>query len=203
MATRTDAENSNPGFVRISSLKLRHLALDWAVAKAKGMEAANASDLAEFKRFGFHPSSNRDTGGALIEEYGIGTVKIAKTDRDGQGFSRHWVAKPGDTWEAVIGLYSLGYQSDVGFSPAAEGEQIFTAEGATPLEAGLRCFVASELGPVVDVPAAINFSQEDRDDLVASALKPVLELLFSTADPSAPDIQPDPDNSPSADVHRP
>jgi hypothetical protein len=60
MATNNSGSGSQD-FTSVSAYQLRRFALDWAVAKAKGLEAAKATDLAEFKRFGFHPSRKLGT----------------------------------------------------------------------------------------------------------------------------------------------
>lgn len=108
--------------------------LDWAVAKALGLDVAlithaNGTQPVipagnSFNYAGY--SSLWDQGGPIIE-------------REEIGIKRRAPSMPGEGWEAMgsITARGAGYRWSV---------------GPTPLIAAMRCFVASKLGDEVGIP---------------------------------------------------
>ena len=113
--------------------ELTGAALDWAVAKAEGklndVEICAGSILYGRITSGFvyhRRSANWAQGGPIIE-------------KEGMDLNPHGVdSSSGRThWRAAIQWLD---------------ESDFEAIGATPLEAAMRCYVASKLGDTVDIP---------------------------------------------------
>ncbi len=101
-------------------------ALDWAVAKCEGVVNGDDLDVGFIAERGYTPSTNWAQGGAIIEREWIDVVKPVN--------SVCWVA-------------TMHYQND-------DSERIQTSEeqGATPLVAAMRCYVASKLGDEIELP---------------------------------------------------
>jgi hypothetical protein len=113
--------------------ELKGIALDWAVAKAKGVTLYPSKqgkwmlkNYGEFNhRHGtpwWSPSSNWAQGGAIIEREGIAVWQFDDV-----------------TWRAM--------GKDTVPDPL---------EGATPLIAAMRCYVASKLGDEVQIPEELT-----------------------------------------------
>ena len=128
--------------MKINTGGLSGAALDWAVIVAEHgkHDANNPRHVEHFKNIrGGHPlhqqahySTNWAQGGPIIEREGIATREIPPVSGDnGYIFTRRWIAEmfrfPGGPRRAV-------------------------AYGTTPLVAAMRCYVASKLGGVVDIP---------------------------------------------------
>lgn len=118
--------------MKIETNKLTKSALDWAVAKARGIDFAWRWDIEKFycrdsKEFcfieGYSPSTNQDQGGKIIDEDLIDTWV--------SGASR-WSARLCDP----LTLVSAG--------------QIYT--GPTRLIAAMRCRVGCALGSEIEIP---------------------------------------------------
>lgn len=110
-------------------------ALDWAVAKCEGRDARPGRWRGKFSSNGgvWKPSENWAQGGPIIER-----ERIA-------------ICEPGfmlsGEWEAFIApMLDYRNQDIVGK---------FEGAGLTPLIAAMRCYVASKLGPDVDVPESL------------------------------------------------
>lgn len=108
----------------VKASNLTGAALDWAVAKCEG-------NLITFDRYGPSGqwemySTNWAQGGPIIDRNEIGIRRNAPCSH-----GREWEASPSVTAKGAGGRY--GY-------------------GPTPLIAAMRCYVASKLGDIVDVP---------------------------------------------------
>ena len=124
--------------------ELNGAALDWAVAKCEFPElvweetiglSAHARDLIvipdrKAPDCYWQPSTNWAQGGKIIEREEIGVTKPVG--------SSVWVS-------------TMQYQND-------DYDLIYQAEeqGATPLEAAMRCYVASKLGDEVQLPEGLK-----------------------------------------------
>ena len=127
--------------MKVKTSELTDIALDWAVSRAKGIDAelnygecvywdhernSNGKVIcANSVRVVWNPSTNWAQGGPIIEREGIST-RFAPADARG-------------VWYAVLGKNRF-------LSPDFEGS------GPTPLIAAMRCYVASKLGDDVAVP---------------------------------------------------
>ncbi len=128
-------------------------ALDWAVAKSFGWvdypsdsieqgaywhtEASKAPFGARFPKDEWKPSSNWSQGGQIIESKGI--TLLARTE---------FATGTPDYW-ATMDRYDGG-----------NDEERMGADGATPLLAAMRCFVASELGYKIEIPDGVEVNPE-------------------------------------------
>lgn len=116
-------------FVEAKVQELSGAALDWAVAKAEGVEislaGAHPHAVVEGRLVGnYAPSTDWSQGGPLLEKYHV---------------DLHYPhGLPGRGWWAQAGTHSQ--------------ETPIAAIDATPLIAACRAIVASVLGPVVSVP---------------------------------------------------
>lgn len=103
--------------------ELTGAALDWAVAKCEKPDwLGNQAEVYVLKA-GFHPSTNWEQGGAIIER-----ERISVTPR-------------GNYWNAL-------YHDNIFEDDGSEHSQ----EALTPLIAAMRCYVESKLGDEIDVP---------------------------------------------------
>jgi hypothetical protein len=114
--------------MKIKTSELQGAALDWAVEYALLSHVANAEmrySVASMRQrtTGVGYSTNWAIGGPLIEREEINLI----------------CPKGGDFWDA----------RESGLTAALEGKYY---KGKTPLEAAMRCYVASELGNEVDIP---------------------------------------------------
>ena len=131
--------------MKIKTQDLTGEALDWAVAKAKGIdvvisqmakrvefdsyvyaEYCNSYNAGQFHQF--NPSHNWAQGGPIIEREGIYINCLRQPD-----YYRSAV------WEAW---------------PYASTK--FIQQGPTPLVAAMRCYVASKLGEELDIPEELK-----------------------------------------------
>ena len=113
--------------VAIQTQDLIGAALDWAVAECEGYDTAFASAgdviiLREGVTDYFDPHRNWGWGGQIIERENISV-----------GYQGHLGVPLDSLWYATNRVDACGF-------------------GQTPLIAVLRCFVASKLGPTVEVP---------------------------------------------------
>ena len=115
-------------------------ALDWAVAKCEGYVIEwddvfedywlEHGDVRHTRLGNYSPSTSWEQAGPLIEReciatYASGACSVSPKNPD------YWVAEILDTSE------------------------ILTQYGPTPLIAAMRCYIASKLGDIVDVPDEI------------------------------------------------
>ena len=124
--------------------ELTGAALDWAVAKAEGMHVWRTrggwftfdsdayseyrNDYNDDKLQSFRPSTNWAQGGWIIQREKIGVWWATHfIDDEGVEYGNHWYAEDMD-----------GH----------------VQAGTTPLEAAMRCYVASKLGDEVHILAA-------------------------------------------------
>lgn len=122
----------------ILTSELSDAALDWAVAKARGMLAKpwlwggeDNAGVTEYYKF----STNWAQGGPIIVR------EISKIFRN-----------VGGTWSAMI-LKDVPLTHDErGTSLALSRRAQWNGAGPTPLIAAMRCYVASKLGDQVDIP---------------------------------------------------
>lgn len=123
--------------MKMQTSELQGAALDWVVAKCEGWQPVytNGSLYPVFQkrravewRFRREYSTEWSEGGPIIEREGI-TVRCI--GRDINGF----------IWDAAV-------------SETHGGDE--EMEGPTPLIAAMRCYVASKLGPEVDVPEELK-----------------------------------------------
>ena len=113
---------------QIKVSELSGVALDWCVAKCEGTESLNSS-FTPGRGFcirggdRYAPSTDWAQGGPIIERERIHTM----------------CPETGDFWDA----------RKAGLSSALEKRYF---RGPTPLIAAMRCYVASKMGDVVEVP---------------------------------------------------
>ena len=110
--------------------ELTGAALDWAVAKCVGLVNGDGLDVDFILEMGYRPSTDWAQGGEIIEREKIGVWWATHyVDDEGQESGNHWYAE------------------------TAEG---LVRDGATPLIAAMRCYVASKLGDDVEIPEELN-----------------------------------------------
>ena len=123
--------------------ELTGAALDWAVAKCEGKEAARVQGLGGavrlFKTVGYdptpwQPSTDWAQGGPIIEREEINLLK--RDDNPWHGYA-----------------YRFGKHKKM---RGQRGCEIFRATGPTPLIAAMRCYVASKLGDEVEIPTELT-----------------------------------------------
>lgn len=109
--------------------ELEGAVLDWAVAKCEGVINGDDLDIGFVLEGGYTPSTDWAQGGAIIERE---CISIEYMGGAGDGGLDVWVAT------------------------RVEGPAFAEEQGDTPLEASMRCFVASQLGDRVDTPIRLN-----------------------------------------------
>ena len=128
--------------MKIKTAELTGAALDWAVAKCKGITIIDKRGgvwvpMPKEPHFNeeYSPSTNWSQGGPIIER------EISKVFRN-----------VGGTWSAMI-------LKDVPLTPDERGTSLalsrrgqWNGAGSAPLIAAMRCYVASKLGDEVEVP---------------------------------------------------
>lgn len=144
---------------KIGVNQLTGLALDWAVAKACGYDNWDGEDpdFSVFLSFegeyccvrleDLNSSENWDIGGSIIERERI-TI-LCSEGRYDPSEGRHgviWVADIGEIRSEEV----YGSQGDYWGRVFEIDENCIS--GSTPLEAAMRCFVASKFGSSVEVP---------------------------------------------------
>jgi hypothetical protein len=109
--------------------ELSGIALDWAVAKAGG--TTNIDFVWELTKGKFNPSTDWARGGVIIERERIGVWFCdAAVDESGNALREmYWYAED------------------------QSGDHVRVGE--TPLEAAMRCYVASKLGNEVEIPEGL------------------------------------------------
>jgi len=123
--------------MKIQTQDLTGAALDWAVAKCEEVVNGDDLDVGFILEGGYSPSTNWAQAGPIIER-----EKITIT---GEGFP-WWECQKG--WYAHIGdLYTWG---------DALLLRHWRQPGDTPLEAAMRCYVASKLGREVEIPEELT-----------------------------------------------
>lgn len=146
--------------MKVKTNELTKAALDWAIAQASG-------HAVYFKRhkilgyriyfqangFRFNPSEDWVAGGEIIEREDISVIRLEnKSVPNEKGL---WQGVYENQWAAVINMkHSVqtvyGHRGDdFGESYAVDASAII---GGTPLEAAMRCYVASKLGDTVEIP---------------------------------------------------
>lgn len=118
--------------MKVKTSKLTDHALDWAVARAEGMEAfqIKANGPVHLRRMvgcsptAFRPSTNWAQGGPIIER------------------EKMWVSWVESNYKHIDGCWSAYVRSRICYGP-------------TPLIAAMRSFVASKLGDEVEVPGEL------------------------------------------------
>ena len=117
--------------------ELSGAALDWAVAKAEGDELTCKS--IQYPEYAKHypkvsPSTNWALGGPIIEREQIAIWPESHDGVIGTENSKQWLAT----------MYYNG------------GEQYTSEPSPSPLEAAMRCYVASKLGDEVQLPEELK-----------------------------------------------
>lgn len=131
--------------MKIRTSDLIGAALDWAVAKYEGNHITFAPDGLPSGQWEMY-SSNWSLAGPIIEREGIATREIPPVSGDnGCIVTRRWIAE----------MFRI-----------PGGPRRSVAYGTTPLVAAMRCYVASKLGEVVEIPE--EFAQGDHHDQEAS-----------------------------------
>ncbi len=156
--------------MRLDTHTLSGRALDWAVAYCVCLKASDgkpvlARDLANtaIANDGAHFSGMDSFAGPLIDKAGISTRKDPKSglwyamgmDDSGSGETVRWSEF---TFRNGIRYGTMAHE-------IARRRQRFV--GNTRLEAAMRCFVASELGGIVDVPPKVGKVAKVSADLVS------------------------------------
>lgn len=108
--------------MKVRTSELTGAALDWAVAKCEGNHITFSPDGLPSGQWEMY-SSNWSVAGPIIEREGIG-----------------------------LDYYPDGGHPQGGVWDALTNEGTVGALGPTPLIAAMRCYVASKLGGVVEVP---------------------------------------------------
>ena len=112
--------------MKIKTSELQGAALDWAVAKCEGIEFTY-EDHPRHEMVNMHYSTDWSQGGPIIEREGI--------NLEHNPSRCHWIAS----------------------IPAPEHHNgVVEVTGSIPLIAAMRCYVASKLGPEVDVPEELK-----------------------------------------------
>ena len=115
--------------------ELQGAALDWAVAKCegKGIEFDDPKDpwltldgIAYQPLHSYTPSTDWAQGGPIVERWEI-------------GLKRNSPCSDGRQWEASPSITAKGAGGKWGYGP-------------TPLIAAMRCYVASKLGYLIEIP---------------------------------------------------
>jgi hypothetical protein len=114
--------------MKIKTETLTGAALDWAVAKSRGMVQGQIALDGVMSGY-YTPSTNWSQGGPIIERE---SIALRPHEHDVQKWSA----------EQPLSRTSLRLSS---FST-----------GATPLIAAMRCYVASKLGPEIDIPEELR-----------------------------------------------
>lgn len=146
--------------MKIKTSELTGVALDWAVAKCEG-EAVKfcdgrwwAEDKLARQRIEWLPSTSWEQSGPIIERESITIIRCDddyKTDKEGYCTNKRipvWAAEHG-------GGHSSGESYNGYGEPGEYVYEISEADckyGPTPLIAAMRCYVASKLGKVVEIP---------------------------------------------------
>lgn len=153
--------NSNATMTRIAVKDLTGAALDWAVAKAEGLEDVRAYGPAQLTIKGpriwiggkrpFDPSTNWSDGGPIIEREAISVIRSDdEWGKDEKGFCNNGRIP---VWCAESGQQS--YTESTNHDQHDPMYQFYTDSmiyGPTPLIAAMRCYVASKLGDEIEIP---------------------------------------------------
>lgn len=144
--------------VVVLTSKLAGLALDWAVAKCEGDLDLNTlgsgyNGIGIFYE-AYTPSANWEQGGAILDRNGISTIRVDDDfGVDSDGFCNN-VRIP--VWCATGGHHQLTrsteHQSHEAMFQICETD---VAYGPTLLIAGMRCYVASKMGPEIQIPMSL------------------------------------------------
>lgn len=127
--------------MQIKTNELQGAALDWAVAKANGNENGYRYCVSPYfywpsgNAATYAPSWDWEQGGPIIER------SISKVFRN-----------VGGSWSAMILIDVPLTPEERGTSLALSRRAQFNGAGPTPLIAAMRCYVASKLGDIVEVP---------------------------------------------------
>ena len=120
--------------MKIKVSEASSVALDWLVAKCEGINTVRSypgwAYIPKGKRsyYKWTPTTNWKQGGPIIE-------------REAHNLFKH---NGGTEWCCAVNVPRQGYVA------------IITADGATPLIAAMRCYVASKLGDEVEVPDGLR-----------------------------------------------
>ena len=143
--------------------ELTGFALDWAVAKCEGATefwfdtiatywvTLHGRDRALSKGWAqsFTPSTDWSQGGPVIEQEGITTAFCSGDLGEPRTY---WIAtNEQQSWDYGYGPY---HEQDEDRSLCISKPNV--TKGPTPLIAAMRCYVASKLGPEVDVPEELK-----------------------------------------------
>ncbi|MCY1197873.1 hypothetical protein D9M72_92410 [compost metagenome] len=130
---------------KIKVAEISRGALNWAVAMAEGYQSqAAVTDYGDLQEEVFFQYPVRDSRDEVI--FGRGDRYTPSTNWMHGGpiieRERVWIAECSSAWSA---------------KPALNFDKMERPEtwGSTPLEAAMRCYVASKLGDEVDVPEAL------------------------------------------------
>lgn len=115
--------------MKIKTIKLSGIALDWAVAKCEGL----LDQWGVCAPVGFKPSTDWSQGGPIIER------QINKIWKNLNGTY-------GAQIKYRVPYYSKTYDADIG------ADAFLNKHGPTPLVAAMRCYVAHKLGDEVEIP---------------------------------------------------
>lgn len=124
--------------MKIKTKDLTGAALDWAVARAKGIPAEElyvqnwgSAGKSIYRR-------NRDEDGNLDGSYTTGPDLL---------FSHKWEAGGQIIEREGISIYRMTSDWSAAYNPSGAAQ-----DGPTPLIAAMRCLVAAKLGDEVEVP---------------------------------------------------
>jgi len=130
--------------MKIITASLSGAALDWVVAKCEGRKLSIVGsyipDASADPSGIWSPSSDWSQGGPIIERECIDVISV-EHDRP---FDKSWAASMGFFQQSTMDNEN-GHEMYTFYLP-------MQAVGKTPLEAAMRCYVASKLGDEVEVP---------------------------------------------------
>lgn len=99
----------------------------------------------------YHPSSDWNTGGKIVERENITVIRCDDDyGIDAEGFTTDQRIS---VWGATTGQHGThtSYESEY-YDPQYEISESDIVYGKTPLIAAMRCYVASQLGDMIEVP---------------------------------------------------
>jgi hypothetical protein len=120
--------------------ELTGAALDWAVAKCEGWESVYVNDVHMLKHY--HPEAAH-TPHCYIEDFGYST----DWQQGGPIIEREIIVLTHPKYDCWTATAQDSTDLDM---------PLYQEDGATPLIAAMRCFVASKLGDEVEIPVELT-----------------------------------------------
>lgn len=145
----------------MKTAELTGAALDWAVAQAEKDSDEGIFYDEDYDSMGFYdhddvfcpyqPSSSWAQGGPIIERENITVIRANSTYQERKNIPQ-WFAETSQ-WVGHAADESYEHQSmEPTFMISEDGGYY----GTTPLEAAMRCYVASKLGDKIEIPEELT-----------------------------------------------